>query len=683
MIVIRAVGVEDKAAAIKAAVQGDTRETFFPKMEHFAELPGSPFAYWIGEGVRDIFKKFPTVEGDSRNVRVGLQTSNDFRFLRAIWEVPTVGWRLKWYPYAKGGELSPFYAPLHMAVNWHDDGREMKAWADPLYDNSGWSRIIKSTEFYFHPGLTWPRRASRFAPQPMPAGCVFSVRGFSVFLPREDLLWALAFFNSRPFDYFFKALLGRFGYPDFAVGTLQRLPWPAPSDTQRKQLADLAIEAWRNARDLDSVSETSQAFVLPSVLRNLSINDISHRMGEILSEIDAIGFDIFGLSNLDKAEIDSASVFASAEVEDLDPDADEKETESDQQDDKFDLLSWGVGVAFGRFDIRLATAEAVFWEDADPFAELKLLSPGMRPHEVPVAFSLEGKPNTAPAVLVSDSGPTGIADCVLQVISKVGRYHPLPQFEKLTAVDLRQWFATRFFTSHAKRYSKSGRKAPIYWQLATQSASYSVWLYFHSLSRDSLFIVQDVIENKLKQTELQLSQLRLKSEGRATGAQRKFIEATEALVEEVQDMLDEVRRVSPLWVPEFDDGVILNAAPLWRLFPHCRSWQKDCKAAWDDMRAEKFDWARTAMRLWPDRVVPKCATDRSLAIAHGLEDVFWVEGEDGKWKPRDDADPPDQRTRRRAFLGGRQGGAEGGPRSAGAVRVDQTWAEVQSCLRTA
>ena len=40
------------------------------------------------------------------------------------------------------------------------------------------------------------------------------------------------------------------------------------------------------------------------------------------------------------------------------------------------------------------------------------------------------------------------------------------------------------------------------------------------------------------------------------------------------------------------------------------------------------------MHLWPERVIPKCATDRSLAIAHGLEDVFWVEGDDGKWKPR-------------------------------------------------
>ena len=41
------------------------------------------------------------------------------------------------------------------------------------------------------------------------------------------------------------------------------------------------------------------------------------------------------------------------------------------------------------------------------------------------------------------------------------------------------------------------------------------------------------------------------------------------------------------------------------------------------------------MHLWPERVVPKCATDRSLAIAHGLEDVFWVEDADGKWTARE------------------------------------------------
>ena len=55
---------------------------------------------------------------------------------------------------------------------------------------------------------------------------------------------------------------------------------------------------------------------------------------------------------------------------------------------------------------------------------------------------------------------------------------------------------------------------------------------------------------------------------------------------------------------------------------------------WDALCAGKFDWSHMAMHLWPERVVPKCATDRSLAIAHGLEDVFWAEGADGKWAKR-------------------------------------------------
>ena len=48
----------------------------------------------------------------------------------------------------------------------------------------------------------------------------------------------------------------------------------------------------------------------------------------------------------------------------------------------------------------------------------------------------------------------------------------------------------------------------------------------------------------------------------------------------------------------------------------------------------EYDWAHLAMYLWPERVVPRCAKDRSLAISHGLEDVFWVQGIDGKWTAR-------------------------------------------------
>jgi hypothetical protein len=214
---------------------------------------------------------------------------------------------------------------------------------------------------------------------------------------------------------------------------------------------------------------------------------------------------------------------------------------------------------------------------------------------------------------------------------------------------LRNWLAKSFFEHHLKRYSKSKRKAPIVWQLATPSSSYSIWLYTHRLTKDSLFQVQnDLVVPKLLLEERKQRTL-LDAAGQSpTARQRKEIAAQETLVEELRAMLDEVKRVAPLWNPDLDDGVVLTMAPLWRLVPQHKAWQKELRTAWDGLCAGKFDWAHLAMHLWPERVVPKCATDRSLAIAHGLEDVFWAEGKDGKWKPRTKPTKPvDELTRER------------------------------------
>ena len=96
----------------------------------------------------------------------------------------------------------------------------------------------------------------------------------------------------------------------------------------------------------------------------------------------------------------------------------------------------------------------------------------------------------------------------------------------------------------------------------------------------------------------------------------------------------QVTRIAPLWNPDLNDGVIINFAPLWRLVPQHKSWQKECKTVWDKLIKGDYDWSHLAMHLWPERVVPKCKDDRSLAIAHGLEDDFWYEDDDGKWQKR-------------------------------------------------
>ncbi len=102
----------------------------------------------------------------------------------------------------------------------------------------------------------------------------------------------------------------------------------------------------------------------------------------------------------------------------------------------------------------------------------------------------------------------------------------------------------------------------------------------------------------------------------------------------MRDFRDEVARITPLWNPNLNDGVIINFAPLWRLVAHYKPWQKECKKVWDKLVNGDYDWAHLAMHLWPERVVPKCQKDRSLAIAHGLEDRFWYEDDKGKMQPR-------------------------------------------------
>ena len=116
--------------------------------------------------------------------------------------------------------------------------------------------------------------------------------------------------------------------------------------------------------------------------------------------------------------------------------------------------------------------------------------------------------------------------------------------------------------------------------------------------------------------------------------QRKIVQEQQSLVDELGSFGSELALVAPLWNPNLNDGVIINFAPLWRLVPQHKPWQKECKKVWDKLVKGDYDWAHLAMHLWPERVVPKCAKDRSLAIAHGIEDDFWYEDDDGKWHKR-------------------------------------------------
>lgn len=654
--------VDEKAALIRAAVRGRGPCRRDADIGTFGQVPRSPFAYWTSDAIRKCFAMHPPFEADGRTAKQGLATADDFRFVRLATEVQPRERGRRWFPFAKGGSYSPFYADVYLLMDWESDGHRVKAWAGSLYNGSHWSRILKNVELFFRPGLTWPRRTNGLSLRIMPAGCIFADKGPAAFVDDSYpiVLMALcAILNSGAFGALVAVQLARTELAQsFEVGLIQQTPVPDLGPEETAELANRAHRSWSLKRRIDTRTENSHAFLLPALLQvdGDALMARAHSWDQVTSaaqtELDALSAEVedhayrlYGISAEDRKRIEQGfganTENDTAEAEEDDDEADEESVEVDVAPMVVSLLSWSLGVAFGRFDVRLATGEREAPPEPEPFDPLPVCSPGMLTGDdgLFLAAPPVGYPLTFPTdgILVDDPGhPRDLVGAVRSVFDTVfddanSRWHEAS--ELIGTPDLRTWFARDFFEQHIKRYSKSRRKAPIYWQLATASGSYSVWIYIHRATSDTLFRIlePDLLGGKLDHEKAKLDGLIQEAGPIPSATQRSAIDQQENFVGELRALKTEVARVAPLWKPNLDDGVILNFAPLWRLVPQSRSWQGECKKAWDRLIAGDYDWAHLAMHLWPERVVTKCIDDRSLAIAHGLEDVFWHEDASGTW----------------------------------------------------
>jgi len=216
-------------------------------------------------------------------------------------------------------------------------------------------------------------------------------------------------------------------------------------------------------------------------------------------------------------------------------------------------------------------------------------------------------------ILIDDQGhPHDLARLVEEVLARVDVTVP---------EDVRRWLQRDFFAFHLQRYSKSRRKAPIYWPLSTTSGSYTLWVYYPRLTSQTLYTaINDFVEPKLKQVGADVTALRSKGSARSRDDEKQF-EALQAFELELIELRDTLLKLAPTYKPNHDDGVQISAAPLWPLFRH-KPWLKVLKDTWAKLETGDYDWAHLAMNYWPERVREKCKADKSLAITHGLEDLY-------------------------------------------------------------
>lgn len=602
------------------------------------------------------------LDPSAASVTKGNTTFDDERFVRAWWEVAPSFIGMRWCAFEKGGEYQPFWGSTVCVLDFADEGRQIRYHGIARVGTD--AQVMQSSRLWGRKGLVAPEVAGpRFGPRIMPEGTIFNASSIAIIPKHGASPYALlAILNSSQIRDF---LLQQGAGLHVGTARVRHLPIAEMVRKERfdnvEDLGRLTANTWL---ELETYNETGRLF---RGFKDLCW-ELINKAKVIPHEIDVAVDDLFRNRIIDGNVLrnDSLSTAAIAGILGGEP---SKTLEVSAR------ISYAVGVAVGRWDIRMALDPSLAPKLPEAFDPLPVCPPGMlvgpdglptKPGGVVSEEWLRARPdaNTLPpegtvsrptipdskyplrinwdGILADDPGFNGNQPHRDDIVRRVREVFDLLWKDKAYEIeqeacgilgvrDLRDWFRkpSGFFQDHLKRYSKSRRKAPIYWPLSTASGSYTIWIYYHRLTDQTLYAaVNKYVEPKI--SEVERAAVRIEEElksalGRDAARVTDRLNETRALIDELRDLRGELLRIAALpYRPDLNDGVIINAAPLHNLL-RLRSWAEETEKVWKKLEKGDYDWAHMAYTIWPDRVREVCRRDRSIAIAHGLEDICEVE----------------------------------------------------------
>jgi len=592
---------EERARSLLQAASSYKR--FIPfRTSDFSRIATTPFPFHSEPRILALWREVDRLEPGLARVATGNHTFDDERFVRLRWEIPIAEIGGRWKVFEKGGEYQPFLAATPLLLDWNDDGRELRELNTARYGSD--AQVMQSSKYWYRKGLCYSHVSSvAFGPRVMPAGGIFSSESIAI-IPKsaKHLMPLLGFLCST----LSQELVYVFGeYRKIENRAVSNLPLRVESFEEHssalKAFAEVAVSHMQRLEQLD---ETSALFWAPDAVAGgcVSGNELRRSVGAALAQtcdaIDAVCEAVlFGSHSTPPLRAKKRSLLVASFV---------NRCASNEGAIAETMMSYAIGGAFGRWDMRVAAGTRPYASERTAFDPLPSIAPGALGlcddvGDYPLRIDWDG-------ILVDDPDHTDdiirrVRD-VLEVIWK-DRADAIEKeaCEILGMADLRDYFrkpgAGGFWDDHVKRYSKSRRNAPIYWLLQSSKKNYALWIYYHRLDKDILFkALLNYVEPKIRREESRLGEQRSQKTAlgpAAKGAKKidKEIERQEAFVSELRDFEDKLRRAANLHLePDLNDGVVLNIAPLWELVP----W-KEAKNYWEELLEGKYEWSSIGKQL--------------------------------------------------------------------------------------
>lgn len=447
----------------------------------------------------------------------------------------------------------------------------------------------------------------------MPKGFCWDQSGSALIPHSSDVKCTLAILNSKITIYLAKIIAPTINY---TIGDIANIPFNALIDGATcKKLSAFADEAIRLAKLNCQENETTYDFMMPSSNASSGI-DRTDRINTLERFIDHEALHLYGLTDRDLVAIDRELTDKAISIEE---DTDTETNGEAEEGPAASVLSshnwaqnwifYAVGIVFGRFDT--GVPGGLGCGDFSPEIAMSLKS---LPATDGILANDLGQPlDLAARVWQAMETMLGATEARTRVSTALGEGEPLEL--------LSTWFDR--FTGQAggsfwKYHFQLYRKRPVYWPLQSSGRHYTVWLFHERCTRDTLFYIRnDIVEPRLRLAERGIADLKMRGD-----KDRRARKELDPLLEFADDLREFSKRLQDItdrgYTPHIDDGVLLNAAPLHGILP---SWPETNKA-WQELEAGEYDWAQQAMEYWPERVKEKCKTNRSFAIAHGLEALY-------------------------------------------------------------